>query len=298
MKIQAIRTDDRRFDKLPGFPWEPHYIDDLAQFTGLRLHYLDENSDSKTTFLCLHGQPTWSYVYRRMISVFLANGHRVVAPDFYGFGRSDKPIDEAVYTFDFHRETLNCLIRRLDLTNIVLVCQDWGGALGLTLPMDSPERFRSLFVMDTLLCTGEPLAESFLAWRDFANRTPDMDVGRLLKRGCPHLSDDEIAAYNAPFPDASYKAGVRRFPNLVPDAPNAPGTAISRRAKAWLEHEWSGTSFVAIGPGDSVLLPESMRRLAAGIRNCPAPLEVAGAGHFVQEWGQCVAQSGLESLGL
>jgi haloalkane dehalogenase/tRNA(adenine34) deaminase len=152
-----------------------------------------------------------------MVPVFLAAGDRVVAPDFLGFGRSDKPRDEAAYTFDFHRDTLLGLIERLDLRNIVLVVQDWGGLIGLTLPMADPRRCRALLAMNTALRTGDqPLSEGFLAWRAFSNRSPDMDIAGLMRRACPHLSDGEARAYGAPFPDASYKAGVRRFPIWCP----------------------------------------------------------------------------------
>ena len=298
MSIEALRTDDQRFVALPGFSFAPHYLDSLPGFDGLRLHYLDENSDGRLTFLCLHGQPTWSYLYRRMIPVFAAAGHRVVALDFFGFGRSDKPGDEAVYTFTFHRDTLKQFITALDLKNIVMVCHDWGGVLGLTLPMDMPKRFVALLIMDTLIGTGEPLPQSFLDWLSFSNRTPDMDVGKLLKRACNHLTDTEAAAYNAPFPDIRFKAGVRRFPNLVPTTPDDSGAAISRRAQEWLKTEWSGKSFVAIGLQDPVLSPDSMRRLAANIHGCPPPLEIPEAGHFVQEWGEDVARVGLERLGV
>ena len=301
MPISALRTPDTRFVDLPGFAFTARYIENLQGFESLRMHYLDEPAQSKVsgrTFLCLHGQPTWSYLYRRMIPIFTAAGHRVVAPDFFGFGRSDKPTDETVYTFDFHRESLRQFILAMDLKNVVMVCQDWGGVLGLTLPMDMPERFDALFIMDTLIGTGAPPPQSFLDWRTYSNRTPDMDVGKLLKRGCPHISDAEAAAYNAPFPDTTYKAGVRRFPNLVPVTPEDPGAAVSRRAAAWLKEQWTGRSFVAIGLKDPVLSPESMRQLAAGIRNCPTPLEVSEAGHFVQEWGAEVAREGLKVLGL
>ena len=301
MPIPALRTPDARFTDLPGYAFAPRYKDNLPGFESLRMHYLDEPAQGKAsglTFLCLHGQPTWSYLYRRMIPIFTAAGHRVVAPDFFGFGRSDKPTDEAVYTFDFHRESLRQFILALGLTKVVMVCQDWGGVLGLTLPMDMSERFTALFIMDTLIGSGAPPPQSFLDWRTYSNRTPDMDVGKLLKRGCPHLSDAEAAAYNAPFPDTAYKAGVRRFPNLVPVAPDDPGAEVSRRAAAWLETQWVGRSFVAIGLKDPVLSPESMRQLAAGIRRCPPPLEVPDAGHFVQEWGAEVAREGLRVLGL
>src|SRR5262249_45550478 len=150
--------------------------------------------------------------------LFVAAGGRVVAPDFFGFGRSDKPVDETVYDFAFHRDSIIELIRRLDLRHMTLVCQDWGGLIGLTIPMEMADRFERLIVMNTAFGTGDvPLTEGFIAWRAWSNKNPDMAVGRLIKRSCPHLTDAEAAAYDAPFPDARYKAGVRRFPNMVPD---------------------------------------------------------------------------------
>jgi haloalkane dehalogenase/tRNA(adenine34) deaminase len=291
----ALRTPDEKFDGLPDWPYAPHYFE---RPDGLRLHYVDEGPrDAAKTFLCLHGQPTWSYLYRRMIPLFLAAGHRVVAPDFVGFGRSDKPTDEATYTFDFHRETLLGLIETLDLRNIVLVVQDWGGLIGLTLPMAAPRRYLSLLVMNTALGTGdEPLSEGFLAWRAFSNRNPDMDIAGLMRRACPHLSEAEAQAYAAPFPDASYKAGVRRFPNLVPDRPDADGAALSREARDFWQTRWAGKSLMAIGMKDPVLGPTVMRALHGIIRNCPAPMEIADGGHFLQEWGQTIARVAVRSL--
>ena len=151
-----LRTPDERFANLPGYPFAPHYVEDLDGYRGLRVHYLDEGPrDAGKVFLCLHGQPTWSYLYRRMIPVFTAAGHRVVAPDLPGFGRSDKPADDARYTFMFHRDMLKNLVERLDLRNVVLTVQDWGGLLGLTLPMDMPERFSGLLIMNTAFATGD-----------------------------------------------------------------------------------------------------------------------------------------------
>jgi haloalkane dehalogenase len=296
LTIESRRTGDRRFVDLPDFPFVPHYLDTLQGFEGLRLHFVNENPGARLTFLCLHGQPTWSYLYRRMIPIFTAAGHRVVAPDFFGFGRSDKPIDDAVYTFEFHRNTLMQFVMALDLKNIVMVCQDWGGILGLTLPMDIPDRFAGLLVMNTFFGTGGPLPQSFFDWRSYSNRTPDMNVGRLLKRACKHLTDAEVGAYNAPFPDVHFKAGVRRFPNLVPVSPEDPGAAISRRGAEWFKTKWSGESLAAIGLQDPVLSPALVGDLAAGIRGCPPPLEVPEAGHFVQEWGEKIARAGLEKL--
>ena len=185
--MDALRTPDERFAALPGFPFAPHYVDALP---GLRMHYVDEGPRAAPhTFLCLHGQPTWAYLYRRMIPAFVAAGARVVAPDLYGFGRSDKPRDEAWYTFTRHRDSLAAFVARLDLRGVTLVCQDWGGILGLTLPMDMPERFARLVVMNTALGTGDaPLGEGFLAWRAWSNKNPDMDVAKLMKRACPHLA--------------------------------------------------------------------------------------------------------------
>lgn len=299
---KALRTPDERFADLPGFPFAPHYLAELSSqppYAGLRMHYLDEGQrDAKRVALCLHGQPSWSYLYRRMIPVFVQAGYRVVAPDLFGFGRSDKPVDEAVYTFDFHRESLRLFIEKLDLRHIMLVCQDWGGLLGLTLPMDMPGRFDRLLVMNTTLGVGdEPLGKGFLDWRAFSNANPDMAIGRLFKRGAAHLSEAEASAYDAPFPDASYKAGVRRFPNLVPDRPDAPGAALSRRARTWWGKDWQGESFMAVGAKDPVLGPPVMAHLRAMIRNCPEPMIVPEGGHFVQEWGTEIAREAVRRFG-
>ena len=291
----VLRTPEANFTDLPDWPYAPCHFE---RPDGLSVHYVDEGPRAAgRTWLCLHGQPTWSYLYRRMIPVFLAAGDRVVAPDFLGFGRSDKPRDEATYTFDFHRDMLLGLIQRLDLSNIVLVVQDWGGLIGLTLPMADPRRYRALLVMNTALGTGDqPLSEGFLAWRAFSNRSPDMDIAGLMRRACPHLDDGEARAYAAPFPDASYKAGVRRFPNLVPDRPDADGAALSRRARVFWREHWTGNSLMAIGMKDPVLGPPVMRALHADIRNCPPPLEIAEGGHFLQEWGESIAREAVRVL--
>jgi pimeloyl-ACP methyl ester carboxylesterase len=296
--MKVLRTPEDRFAALPGYAFRPRYIEDLPGYEGLRIHYLDEGQpDARQVFVCLHGQPTWSYLYRRMIPVFTEAGARVVAPDLPGFGKSDKPADDAVYTFTFHRELLRNLVLRLDLRNVVLVVQDWGGLLGLTLPMQDPERYAGLLVMNTAFATGDtPLGQGFLDWRAFSNRSPDMAIGKLLARSCPHLTPAEAAAYDAPYPDASFKGGVRRFPNLVPDHPGAEGAALSREAREWFRTQWQGRTFMAIGMKDPVLGPPAMRYLATQIRNCPAPFEVAEGGHFLQEWGDPVARAALQVL--
>ncbi len=296
--MEILRTPDERFAKLPGFPFAPLYSEDLTGYEGIRIHYVDEGPrDAKHVFLCLHGEPTWSYLYRKMIPVFTAAGNRAVALDFIGFGRSDKPADESVYTFTFHREMLRRFIERLDLRNITLVCQDWGGLLGMTMPMDMPGRFARLLVMNTALATGDiPLGQGFLAWRAFAARNPDLDVAKLMAQACEILSPEECAAYAAPFADMRYKAGVRRFPQIVPDNPDAEGAELSRRARRWWNTEWDGKSFIAVGMKDPVLGPPAMKYLREQIRNCPPPMEVAEAGHFVQEWGEEIARKALEAF--
>jgi haloalkane dehalogenase/tRNA(adenine34) deaminase len=290
---EALRTPDDRFQGLPGWAYAPSYH---RRPDGMRLHYVDTGPRQGRTWLCLHGQPTWSYLYRRMIPIFAAAGHRVIAPDFLGFGRSDKPVGQAAYSFDLHRGSLLELIEALDLRRIGLVVQDWGGLIGLTLPMAAPDRFEALLVMNTTLATGdEPLGPGFLEWRAFSNRSPDMSIARLMKRACPHLSDREAAAYAAPYPDASYKAGVRAFPNLVPDRLDAPGAALSRQARDFWHNAWTGRSLMAIGMNDPVLGPPVMRGLHAQIRNCPQPLEIDG-GHFLQEWGEPIARFAVDTL--
>ncbi len=292
---EVLRTPEERFEALPDFAYPPLYLDDLAGYEGLRCHFLDLGPpDAAETFLCLHGEPTWAFLFRRMIPVFLASGARVIVPDLFGFGRSDKPTDQGVYTFEFHRNMLLSFLNQLQLTGLTLVAQDWGGVLGLTLPMEAPQRFSRLLLMNTLLGTGDrPLGEGFLAWREWCRNNPDMAPGKLLGRACPHLSHAEKAAYDAPFPDMTYKAGARAFPELVPEDPDDPGAALSRNARAWLSEEWGGETFMAIGMTDPVITPSDMRALHTMIRGCPEPYEVKQGGHFLQEWGEEVARAAL-----
>ena len=190
LREDAVRTPSARFDNLPGYPWQGQYIDDLSSLQGLRLHFLDLGPKAAPlTYLCLHGNPAWSFLYRKMIPVFLAAGHRVVAPDLIGFGKSDKPKKEAFHTFSWHRQVLLELVEHLSLERVVLVVQDWGGLLGLTLPMAAPTRYRGLLVMNTTLATGDqPLTPGFLAWREMCAKNPDYDLARLMSRGNSALS--------------------------------------------------------------------------------------------------------------
>ncbi len=297
--MEALRTPEARFAGLPDFPYLPGYIDDLSGYEGLRTAVIDEGpKDAGPVFLCLHGEPTWSYLYRKMIPVFLGAGGRVVAPDFFGFGRSDKPVADSDYGFHFHRNHLLALIRRLDLRRITLVVQDWGGLLGLTLPAepDMRGRIERLIVMNTALAVGEPPGPGFAAWRAYVARNPDLAVGALMKRAVPHLSAAETAAYDAPYPDQRYKAGVRAFPQLVMTDPGMPGVAESRAAAAFWAKDWTGRSFMACGGADPVFDPAHMERLRAGIRNCPPALVLPEAGHFTQEWGDVIARKALEAF--
>ncbi len=298
--MKVLRTPEERFAQLPGFPWTPRYLEGLPGFEGLRLHTVDEGPrDAREVFLCLHGEPTWAYLYRKMIPVFLAAGARVVAPDFFGFGRSDKPADDAAYSYSFHRNTLLRAIEALDLRNLTLVCQDWGGILGLTLPMELPERFARLLVMNTALPIGAPVSRGFARWKAFVAAHDDIPVAGIVALSSPGALDlEDAAAYAAPFPDASYQAGVRRFPELVPVEPGMEGAACGQRARRFLANDWRGESFMAIGLRDPVLGKPVMDELRGAIRGCPPPLELPQAGHFVQEWGAEVARAALAAFGI
>jgi haloalkane dehalogenase len=296
--MDVLRTPDDRFANLPGYDFPPHYLDRLAGYEGLRVHYVDQGSpDAPQTFLCLPGEPTWAYLYRRMLPIFEDSGARVIVPDWLGFGRSDKPVDDQVYSFHFHRNMMLRFIEELNLTNITLVVQDWGGILGLTLPMDMVERFSRLIVMNTAIPVGESLGDGFLGWKDYVASRPDMDCAALMKRACPHLSDAEAKAYESPFPDHRYKAGVRRFPQMVMIEPGMPGIETAKRARHFWQHEWEGETFMAIGAKDPVLGVPVMSELRKCIRDCPEPLVLQDAGHFVQEWGDDVAQAAVEHFG-
>jgi haloalkane dehalogenase len=300
MTIEALRTPDDRFADIPDFDYPVRYVDDLVGYEGLRIAYVDAGPAAATrTFLCLHGEPSWSFLYRRMIPVFLESGARVIAPDLLGFGRSDKPVKQSDYSFDFHRDYLLRLVERLDLKGITLVVQDWGGLLGLTLPVDPDFRVRldRLIVMNTGLGVGTSPGEGFLAWKNYALNTQDLPIGALIARGTPHLTQAEIAAYDAPYPSAEYKAGAQVFPALVPVSPDMDGVAVSRAAAAFWANEWQGKSFMAIGMADPVLGPPAMMKLNAMINGCPPPMEITDGGHFVQEWGEPIARAALQSFG-
>lgn len=294
-----LRTPEERFANLDGWPYAPRYIDDLPGYEGMRLHYVDEGpADAAVTFLCLHGEPSWCYLYRKMMPAFLAAGHRVVTFDWFGFGRSDKPVRDEAYSFDFHRNLMLTLVERLNLNNVCLLVQDWGGLLGLTLPMAAPERVTRLLVMNTTIADGRTPSQGFMAWKTYAGANPDLPVGPLMKRGTSVLTEAEVQAYDAPFPDIAYKAGARRFPQLVPILPEMRGAEIGVAARAFFQNDWTGSSFMAVGAADPVLGPDVMAELRSAIRGCPEPMVIPDGGHFVQEWGAPIADAALDHFKL
>lgn len=295
--IDALRTPEARFADIPDFPWAAEYREDLPGYEGLRMALIDTGpKDAEQVFLCLHGQPTWSFLYRHMIEVFQETGARVIAPDLFGFGRSDKPVKDATYTFGFHRQSLIALIETLDLHHVTLVVQDWGGILGLTIPPDLPGRFDRLLVMNTVLGLGGGSTDGFDAWRDFHRDRPSYDIAALFQDYVPGMSDRVAAAYAAPFPDAVYRAGARRFPFLVMTEPGMEGVDLSRRAAAWWRSEWQGESFMALGAQDPLIPPWLMTRMQEILGIERDPLILPDAGHFLQEThGGIIARAALKA---
>src|SRR5215468_2392185 len=227
--MEFLRTPDDRFAKLPGYKFEPHYV----EVDGMRMHYLDEGPREAAPVLLLHGEPSWCYLYRKMVPILAAEGHRVLAPDLVGFGRSDKPVQRTDYSYQRHVDWMRALIETLDLRGITLMCQDWGGLIGLRLAAEHDDRFARIVAANTFLPTGDiPPGDAFLAWQKYSQETPDFHAGGIVRGGCvTDLPPQVVAAYDAPFPDDRYKAGARQFPLLVPTSPDDPAAASNR--KAW-----------------------------------------------------------------
>lgn len=296
--IQVQRTPDAQFENLKDYPFKPHYVEGLKGYEGIRGHYLDEgNPNSDEVFLLLHGEPTWSYLYRKMIPVFVDTGARVIAPDLLGFGKSDKPVSEDTHNFEFHRNYLLGLIEHLDLNNITLVVQDWGGLLGLTLPQAMKARFKRLLIMNTGLLMGPTTQEAFLEWKKDIVEPEELALDLFMKKYAPTLDDEEARAYAAPFPDESFKAAVRKMPKMVAN-PDQACIDISTAAVPFWGKEWEGETFMAVGMKDKMLGPAVMGYMQTVIKGCPAPMEVPEAGHFVQEFGKEVAQAAVKHFKL
>lgn len=284
--MEFIRTDDSRFADLDGFDFAPHYseIDDL-EGGKLRLQYIDEGPKDGEIVLCLHGEPTWSYLYRHMIPVFTGAGHRAIAPDLIGFGRSDKPLHREDYSYARHVAWMRDWVQQLDLRGITLVAQDWGGLIGLRLVAEMPERFAQIVVANTALPTGDqPMGDAFKSWRDYSQKADPFDAGRIVYGGTSQkISAGEIAAYNAPFPDESYKAGARAFPMLVPDSPDNPASEDNRAAWKVLR-SLDVPVLTAFGADDRIMagVDAVFQKLMPGAAGQPHQV-LPNAGHFLQE---------------
>jgi haloalkane dehalogenase len=275
--MDVFRTPDERFENLPGFPYEPNYV----EVDGLRLHHLDEGSGA--TVLCFHGEPSWSYLYRHMLDRLVANGHRVVCPDYAGFGRSDKPTDQGWYTYDRHVDMVSRHLDQLDLEDVTVVVQDWGGPIGLRWAVENSDRVARLVVLNTGLFTGR-VSKGFMAWREFAERTPDLPIGKIIQGATTtDLPDEVVAAYDAPYPNPESKAGAQRFPLLVPLSPEDTGAAEMMAVKDGLAG-WDKPALVAFSDSDPVFpFPRAGERFTELLPTAGEQVRIEGAAHFLQE---------------
>jgi len=284
--MHTLRTPDERFAGLPDWSWEPHYADVEADGQAVRMAYVAEGPADARAVLLLHGEPSWSYLYRKMIPPLLDAGLRVIAPDLIGFGRSDKPAAAEDYTYARHMQWLTDVVaRHLDLRNAVLFCQDWGGLLGLRLVAENPDRFSAVVASNTMLPTGDhDPGEAFRAWREFSRTAERFDIGRIVNGGSAReLSAQEIAAYDAPFPDDSFKAGARQFPSLVPITPEDPAAEANRAAWEVLKR-WDKPFVCAFGDSDPITggADAVLRKLIPGAAG-EQHVTMQGAAHFSQE---------------
>jgi haloalkane dehalogenase len=288
--MEIVRTPDERFEDLPGYPFAPRYAEvprgDGTDAT-LRMHVVDEGpADAAETILLLHGEPSWSYLYRTMIPVLVAEGHRCVAPDLVGFGRSDKPTQRTDYTYARHVDWLRSLLfDQLDLRGVTLVCQDWGGLLGLRLVGEHEDRFARVVAANTFLPTGDSNpGDAFLAWQRFSQEAPELPVGSIVNGGCTtDLAPEVIAAYDAPFPDESFKEGARQFPVLVPTSPDDPAAPANRAAWQTLA-AFTKPFLCAFSDSDPITrgADRALLERIPGTKGQPHTT-IEGGGHFLQE---------------
>jgi len=285
--MKALRTPDDRFADLPGYPFAPNYLEiDDGESGRLRVHYVDEGPKSAPVVLLMHGEPSWSYLYRKMIPVLTAAGYRCIAPDLVGFGRSDKPTERSDYSYARHVEWMRtALFDALDLRDITFVGQDWGGLIGLRLVAEHPDRFTRVVTANTFLPTGDtPPGDAFLGWQRFSQTVEDFAVGFIVSTGCHGTpSEAEVAAYDAPFPDDSYKAGARQFPMLVPTSPDDPASAPNRRA--WDQFRtWTKPFLTAFSDQDPITRGGD-RVFQSEVPGCAGQphTTIEGGGHFLQE---------------
>jgi haloalkane dehalogenase len=286
---ELFRTPDERFGALPGYDFEPHWHD----ADGLRMHYLDEGAGDPV--VCFHGEPTWAYLYRKLLPPLTSAGLRGVVPDYAGFGRSDKPTDRRWYSYDRHVEYTAALLGALDLRDATVVVQDWGGPIGLRWAVENAERVARLVILNTGLFTGR-VSKGFMAWRDFAERNPDLPVGFVLQSGtATELADEVFAAYEAPFPTPESKAGAAQFPLLVPTSDDQPGATEMHAVTDELSR-WDKPALVAFSDDDPVFpYPRAGKRFTTLIPSAGEQVRIEGAAHFLQEdRGERIAELVLE----
>ena len=285
--MEILRTPEDRFANLPDYPFHPHYltIKDRQDDVAIRIHCIDEGDSASQSVLMLHGEPSWSFLYRKMVTPFVQTGYRVVAPDLPGFGKSDKPAKRTDYTYARHVGWLQDWLRAMDLNNIVLICQDWGGLIGMRLVADEPHRFARVVTTNTMLPTGDHgPGDAFLQWQKFSQEVPVFPAGQIVSRGTvSDLSDAVIAAYDAPFPEESYKEAARQFPLLVPIVPDDPESQANRDAWKVLmgfEKPW----LCAFSDSDPVTAGGApvIQKLIPGCQGQPHTTLQDG-GHFIQE---------------
>jgi len=290
--MEVFRTPDERFENLPAFPFEPHYV----EVGELRLHHIDEGSGP--TVLCFHGEPDWSYLYRHMARELIATGHRVVCPDLPGFGRSDKPTDQDWYTYERHVEYVSRQLAQIELEDVTVVVQDWGGPIGLRWAVEHADQVGRLVILNTGLFTGR-VSKGFMAWREFAERTPDLPIGMIMQGATTtELPAEIVAAYEAPFPTPESKAGAQRFPLLVPlnaDDPGAAEMAAVQRALG----DWQKPALVAFSDTDPVFpYPQAGEVFTELLPTAGEQVRIEGAAHFLQEdRGPQIVAAMLERFG-
>jgi haloalkane dehalogenase len=275
--MDVFRTPDERFANLPGYDFEPHY----AEIDGLRLHYLDEGEGDP--IVCFHGEPTWSYLYRKMLPPLVAGGYRVICPDYAGFGRSDKPTDRDWYTYDRHVELMTLLLDGLEVTDATVVVQDWGGPIGLRWAVQNAGSVARLVILNTGLFTGR-VSKGFMAWREFATKNPDLPIGFVVNGATTtDLPDDVVEAYEAPFPNAGSKAGAAQFPLIVPISDEMAGAAAMRAVADELSR-WDKPALVAFSDSDPVFpYPRAGEAFTSLIPTAGEQVRIEGAAHFLQE---------------
>jgi len=275
--VDVFRTPDERFEGLPGYEFEPHY----AEVDGLRLHYVDEGSGDPV--ICFHGEPTWAYLYRKMLDPLVEGGRRVICPDLPGFGRSDKPTDRGWYSYDRHVEAVSGVLGSLDFSDAVVVVQDWGGPIGIRWAVENADRVGALAILNTGLFTGR-VSKGFLAWLNFAEKNPDLPIGFIIQGATTtELPDEVVAAYEAPFPTPESKAGAAQFPLLVPTSEDDP-MAIQQREMAEQLGSWEKPVLLAFSDSDPVFpFPKAGERFIQWIPTATEQVKIEGAAHFLQE---------------